>query len=77
MSGIVEGNQEPVFRVFSGPPEETVANVNRSLADYAVTSWTWSTCGDRVILSALLVANKYIRMAQMASLQPPGPQRRQ
>lgn len=71
------GMQEPVFRVFSGPPEETVSNVNQSLKDYSVTSWTWTTAGDRVILSALLIANKYIRMAQMAALHPPVPGRRQ
>lgn len=69
----LEGATEPVFRVFSGPPEETVGNVNQSLKEYSVVGWTWSTCGDRVILSALMIANKYIRMAQLAAMQPPQP----
>lgn len=70
MSDQLEVGQEPVFRVFSGAPEETVANVNRSLKDYVVVNWNWSVCGDRVNLSALLVSQREVRKAQLAMVNP-------
>ena len=63
---------EAVFKVFVGPPNETVANVNRSLRDYVVVAWNWSVAGDMVVLSALLVSQREVRRAQLATLGPAG-----
>lgn len=70
MSQLDTGAQEPTFRVFSGAPDETVANVNRALKEYVVVSWTWSTCKDQVVLSALLVSQREVRKATLAMMGP-------
>ena len=70
MSELLEGAQEPTFRVFSGAPHETVANVNRALKEYVVVNWTWSVCDNQVILSALLVSQREVRKAQLAMMGP-------
>jgi hypothetical protein len=64
---------EAVFKVFCGPPAETVANVNRSLKEYVVVNWNWAVCGDMVVLSALLVSQREVRKAQLAMTGLPGP----
>ena len=71
------GGKQLFFRVFSGSPEETVANVNNSLEEWVVTMWNFAPGVDRVILTALMVAKREITKAQLGSIQPHGPQRRQ
>lgn len=77
MSDLIEGQEEPVFQVFHGTPDETVRNVNQSLKEYVVINWNWSVCDGKVILSALLVSQREVRKAQLAMMGQPMGQVRQ
>lgn len=66
MSDLTDGQQEPVFRVFTGDPTVTVAQVNAALAAYGVLAWNWAVCDGKVILSALLISLREVRKQQIA-----------
>jgi len=70
VSELRDENQEPVFKVCTGEPQLTVSIVNRALEEYVVVNWNWSVCDGRLILSALMISQREVRKAQLATMAP-------
>lgn len=73
MSEPIRPGKSEIFKVVTGDPETVVTTVNALLDEYGVMNWNWAVVDNRLLLSALMLAQSAARMMAMGNLQqPPG-----
>jgi len=64
------------YRLVSGEPALVESILNEISADYAVITWNFATCGERLIVTAICISASILRQAQIAAPATPANGRR-